>query len=47
MKRIRNVIVKKAFKVSLCVREWIETQNVAIIIDTWEVSLCVREWIET
>ncbi len=35
------------YKVSLCVREWIETAESAQTLDVLTVSLCVREWIET
>ena len=33
--------------VSLCVREWIETEKHLGKVVTITVSLCVREWIET
>ena len=33
--------------VSLCVREWIETQKSQKNFQLPTVSLCVREWIET
>ena len=33
--------------VSLCVREWIETEMARAVVYGITVSLCVREWIET